>query len=53
MLTILIIKKLFNYVILKKKKTLKFKFIFAKPNKEIQDDTSINDLESKRFLDIA
>jgi len=51
--TILIIKKFFNYVILKKKKTSKFEFIFAKSNKEIQDNTFVNDLESKRFLDIA
>jgi len=53
MLMISIIKKFFNYVIFKKKKTSKFEFIFAKPNKEIQDNASINDLKSKRFLDIA
>ncbi len=34
MLTILIIKKFFNYVIFKKKKTSKFEFIFAKLNKK-------------------
>ncbi len=33
-LTISIIKKFFNYVILKKKKIFKFEFIFAKSNKE-------------------
>jgi len=53
MLTILIIKKSFNYVILKKKKTLKFEFIFAKLNKETQDDAFVNDLKSKKLLDIA
>ncbi len=32
--TTLIIKEFSNYVILKKKKTFKFEFIFAKSNKE-------------------
>ncbi len=35
MLTTSIIKKLFNYVIFKKKKTSKFEFFFAKTNKKI------------------
>jgi len=53
MLTISIIKKLSNYVIFKKKKTSKFEFIFTKSNKETRDNASINDLKSKRPLDIA
>jgi len=48
-----IIKESSNYVILKKKKTSKFEFIFTKLNKETQDDASINDLKPKKFLDIA
>jgi len=51
--TISIIKKSSNYVILKKKKISKFEFIFAKLNKETQDDALVNDLKSKKFLDIA
>ncbi len=53
MSTILIIKKSSNYVILKKKKTLKFESIFAKSNKGTQDDAFVNDLKSKKLLDIA
>jgi len=48
-----IIKEFSNYVILKKKKTSKFEFIFAKLNKETQDDALVNDPKSKRSLDIA
>ncbi len=52
-LTILIIKKSFNYVIFKKKKTSKFEFFFVKTNKETYNNTFVNNFKSKRLLNIA